>query len=136
MSATPTPPPAAPQGQGLAPNVAGGLAYVTCIPAIIFLLIDPYRRDAFVRFHSFQSLFLCAASIICWIVMMVLDAVLWHIPVLGWIVSITLHVVIGIGFLVMWLMAMIKAFGGQSWKIPFIGNIAAQQAGGGGAVTV
>ena len=37
-------PPAAGSG-GLAENVAGMLAYVTFIPAIIFLLLEPYSRN-------------------------------------------------------------------------------------------
>ena len=41
----------------MAENVAGMLAYFTIIPAIIFLLIEPYNRNRFVRFHSFQCLF-------------------------------------------------------------------------------
>ena len=35
---------------GLTDNVAGLLAYVTIIPAIIFLVIEPYNRNRFVRF--------------------------------------------------------------------------------------
>ena len=40
------------------------LAYFTIIPAIIFLLIEPYNRNRFVRFHSFQCLFTCRALIV------------------------------------------------------------------------
>ena len=43
---------------GLSDNAAGGLAYVTIIPAIIFLAIAPYNRSSFVRFHAWQSIFL------------------------------------------------------------------------------
>lgn len=39
---------------GLTDNVAGMLAYVTIIPAIIFLIMEPYNRSRFVRFHAFQ----------------------------------------------------------------------------------
>ena len=35
-------------------NVAGMLAYITIIPAIIFLVTAPYNRNRFVRFHSFR----------------------------------------------------------------------------------
>ncbi len=52
--------PAAP----LEENVAGMLAYFTIIPAIIFLLIEPYNRNRFVRFHSFQCLFTAGALIV------------------------------------------------------------------------
>jgi len=37
------------------------LGYVTIIPAIVFLLIAPYNKSRFVRFHSFQCIFLTVA---------------------------------------------------------------------------
>ena len=37
---------------GLADNVAGLLAYLTIIPAIIFLVIEPFNKNRFVRFHE------------------------------------------------------------------------------------
>src|ERR1700687_5760193 len=49
------------RGSGLTDNVAGMLAYVTIIPAIIFLVVEPYNKSRFVRFHSFQCIFLCVA---------------------------------------------------------------------------
>ena len=48
-------------GTGLTDNVAGMLAYVTIIPAIVFLVVEPYNKSRFVRFHSFQSIFFCVA---------------------------------------------------------------------------
>lgn len=42
---------------GLEDNVAGALAYVTIIPAIVFLVLEPFNRKRFVRFHAFQCLF-------------------------------------------------------------------------------
>ena len=43
---------------GLTPNVAGALAYlVGAITGILFLVIDPFKTDRFVRFHAFQSIF-------------------------------------------------------------------------------
>ncbi len=49
-----TPPAAAPSiaSTGITANVAGALAYFTFIPAIIFLVVDPYKNDKFIRFHS------------------------------------------------------------------------------------
>src|SRR6266571_3899277 len=46
---------------GLADNVAGMLAYVTIIPPIIFLVLEPYNKNRFIRFHSFQSIFFAGA---------------------------------------------------------------------------
>ena len=38
----------------LAENIAGALAYLTFIPAIAFLVLDPYNKNRFARFHSVQ----------------------------------------------------------------------------------
>ena len=43
---------------GLSDNAAGALAYVTIIPAIIFLIVAPYNTNSYIRFHSWQSIFL------------------------------------------------------------------------------
>jgi len=37
---------------GLTDNNAAGLAYVTIIPAIIFLVVAPYNQKPFIRFHA------------------------------------------------------------------------------------
>ena len=38
--------------------MAGALAYlVGAITGILFLVIDPFKSDRFVRFHAFQSIF-------------------------------------------------------------------------------
>ncbi len=61
--------PAAAAGSGLTPNVAGALAYlVGVITGILFLVIDPFKTDRFVRFHAFQSIFFNVAWIVFWIV--------------------------------------------------------------------
>lgn len=44
--------------------MAGALAYLTIIPAIVFLVAEPYKRDRFVRFHAFQCLFLAAGGFV------------------------------------------------------------------------
>jgi hypothetical protein len=71
---------AAAPAAGLADNVAGALAYVTIIPAILFLVLEPFNKKRFVRFHSFQCLFFAAA----WIVLEIGLAFIGHIPFLGW----------------------------------------------------
>lgn len=115
MSTSPTP-----QASGLTPNVAGGLAYITIIPAIIFLCIDPYRRDSFVRFHCFQSIFLAIA----WFV---INIALHFIPFIGWAIASLVWLV----FFIIWVIALISAFQGRKWSIPIIGPLAEQQAASG-----
>ena len=46
---------------GLTDNVAGALAYLTIIPAILFLVLEPFNKRRFVRFHAFQSIFFFVA---------------------------------------------------------------------------
>src|ERR1700686_4777130 len=46
---------------GMTDNVAGMLAYITIILAIIFLVMEPYNKNRFIRFHSWQCLFFAGA---------------------------------------------------------------------------
>ncbi len=48
-------PPPQPAQSGLSDNAAGALAYVTIIPAIIFLIVEPYNKNSYIRFHAWQS---------------------------------------------------------------------------------
>jgi uncharacterized membrane protein len=109
---------------GLADNVAGMLAYVTIIPAIIFLLVEPYNRSRFIRFHSWQCIFF---NIGWWILWMGLHIVA-HIPFLGFL-SILVWPLIGLGGFILWLILLIKANQGQMFKLPVIGDLAEKQVG-------
>ena len=111
------------QGGGMTDNVAGMLAYVTIIPAIIFLLVAPYNRNKFVRFHSFQCIFLTVA----WIALGIALSIVGAIPVLGWM-TLLIWPVIGLAGLALWVILLIKANQGQMWKVPFIGDLAEKQA--------
>jgi len=120
--------PAAGGGEGLAPNVAGALAYVTIIPAIIFLVMEPYNKDRFIKFHAFQCLFFAAAMFVLSLVMMVVGFVLVFIPVLGWILDTLLWVTIGFGSIGLVIFLIYKAYNGQKFMLPVIGKLAEQQA--------
>jgi len=63
-STGPGDPGALPALSGLTDNVAATLAYITLIPAILFLMLEPYNRRPFVRFHAWQCIFLCVASMV------------------------------------------------------------------------
>ncbi len=114
--------------QGMADNVAGMLAYITIIPAIIFLVMEPYNKNRFIRFHSWQNLFFCGAWIVLWIAFMILSAVLAFIPILGHLVAFLLWIALAIGGCVIWVVLLIKANQGQMYKLPFIGDLAEKQA--------
>jgi uncharacterized membrane protein len=109
---------------GLADNVAGALAYVTIIPAIIFLILEPYNKSRFVRFHSWQCIFFNVAWWILWIGLRIVI----HMPFLGWL-TIFIWPVIWLGGFILWIVLVIKANQGQMFKLPVIGDLAQQQAG-------
>jgi len=109
---------------GLTDNVAGMLAYVTIIPAIIFLVMEPYNRSRFVRFHSFQSIFFAVAWTVIWIAL----SFVGMIPVLGW-ATLLIWPLLGLGGLIIWIILLLKANQGQMFKLPVIGDMAEKQAG-------
>src|SRR5579862_1383041 len=127
-SATPVAAPVAASSAPLSDNVAGMLAYFTIIPAIIFLLVEPYSRNRFVRFHSFQNLFFHVAMIVIYTALALVSAMLHFIPVIGWIIAGLLWPLCGLAFFAAWLLVVIKAYQGQMYKLPFIGNFAEKQA--------
>jgi uncharacterized membrane protein len=99
---------------GLADNVAGALAYVTIIPAIVFLVMDQYNKRPFVRFNAFQ----CICLAVTW---MILSFVCGIIPILGWFVLLP---IVALTMLVTVIMCIVKAYSGEKWKVPVIGNYA------------
>ncbi len=109
---------------GLADNVAGMLAYFTIIPAIVFLVLEPYNRSRFVRFHAWQSIFFNVAWWILWIGLRIVV----HIPFLGFL-TLLVWPLVGLGGFIVWIILVIKANQGQMFKLPVIGDLAQQQAG-------
>ncbi len=118
-----TPPPAS--GGGLAPNVASLLCYLCdWVTGLIFLLIEKNNKE--VKFHAWQAIFFSAAMIAIYIVFLILGFILGKIG-LGFIVSI-LWIVIIIGYWVVKILCMVKAYQGTRFKLPYIGDLAEQQA--------
>lgn len=109
---------------GLADNIAGALAYVTIIPAIVFLILEPFNKRRFVRFHAFQCLFFAVAWTALWICL----AVIGHIPFLGW-ATVLLWPLVSLAGLVIWVILVVKAYQNQMFKLPVIGDMAEKQAG-------
>lgn len=103
--------------EGLSDTVAGALAYVTIIPAIIFLIMPPYNTRPFVKFHCFQ----CLGIAVVWFCL----GVLGIIPFLGWLV----WALGSVAMFVIWIMCIVKASQGTYLKLPFISEFAAKQSG-------
>ena len=115
-------------GTGLEPNVAAMLAYLFgWLSGLIIFLIE--KDDKFVRFAAMQSIVLSLGAmvisfVLSWIIGMIAFATILgggfaFAGILG-LVSWALW----IGFFVLWIMLMVKAYQGQEWELPVIGKIA------------
>lgn len=122
----PAPPPvAANTAASSAPleeNIAGMLAYFTIIPAIVFLLIEPYNKNRFVRFHSFQCLFTAGALIVIHIGLSIIG---YALPLL----VLPIYMLLGLAELALWILLVVKAYQHQIFKLPIVGDMAEKQAG-------
>ncbi|HXE75489.1 MAG TPA: DUF4870 domain-containing protein [Candidatus Xenobia bacterium] len=109
--------PASGSSGGMESNVAAALAYLWIV-AIIWLVMEPYNKDRFIRFHSFQALILGIALI-------VIDIILSVIPIIGWILLIFMPLVT----LALLIFCAYKAYNKEMFKLPVIGDFAEKQAG-------
>lgn len=146
----PAPPPQRPKTQtlNLEYNVASGLCYLPImfihfILPIIFISSEP-KTNKFVRFHAFQALFMAIGGIVGGIggyILIVLGFILTALlgaatqsPVaamLGFIIMILCIVgLVGFGLfmLVSTIIACVKAFSNEVWKVPFFGRLAEKYA--------
>ena len=108
---------------GMTDNVAGMLAYITIIPAIIFLVMEPYNRNRFIRFHSWQCLFFALALFVLHMGLSIFTLV----PFLA-LITLPLHLLVSLGGLILWIIVLMKANQGQMYKLPVIGDLAEKQA--------
>ncbi len=96
---------------GIQANVAALLSYlVGFISGIVFLVIE--KENKFVRFHAMQSTIVSGS-------LFVLQIVLGFIPFL-----VMLSPLVGLAGLALWIILMIKAYQGEMFKLPVIGDIA------------
>jgi len=107
---------------GLSTPVASGLAYFTVIPAVFFLLLEPYRSQPLLRFHSWQSIFYFLAVAAIRVVEMLL------ISMLPSSIAFSISSLLSLLLFIAWLIAVIKAFQGSRWLLPVIGSYASQTA--------
>jgi len=105
-------------------NIAATLAYFTFIPAVFFLSLQPYRDNHFVRYHSIQSLLFSAATFVLVVMLRLAAWVFGLIPLAGPLLVVVVAVLAGFAVFLLWLVLVIKAFQGQSFKLPLLGDLA------------
>ena len=102
------------KGTGLEPNVAGLLCYLFgWISGLIFFLIE---KDDFVRFHAMQSIITFGAIT----VLSIIFGILFLVPFVGAI----LGAILWIGTIILWILLMVKAYQGERFKLPIVGDLA------------
>ena len=109
-------------------NIAAALACVPLIGGIVFYVME--KRDGFVRFYAMQSIIFGGAWLLVSVASSIISHIFWNIPMLGPILGFfwaIVHALIQIAFLVIWIIATVKAFSGVRWEIPYIGPPARKQ---------
>lgn len=112
---------------GISDNAAGAIAYMTIIPAIVFLVLPPYNTSPYVRFHAWQSIFLNLGAMIFWVALSFFTV---FSLMFGMHSMLLITRLLWLAWFVLWLVCVLKALNGQRYKVPIIGDLAQKQAGG------
>ena len=120
-------PPAVAAGTGLQENVAGLLCYVLgWLTGLVFFLID---KRPFVRFHAMQSMITFGALHLLVFILATLGFAGGFMGGMSagmmmggawWL----LYSIFNLLILVAWVVCMVKAYQGQRFKLPIVGNLA------------
>src|SRR5438046_9256212 len=126
---TQSPPPPRPEPEttpkststGLPSNVAAAIACIPLIGGIIFYILE--KHDPFVRFYAMQSIIFGCAWLLFNIVSAIVHAVFGAIPGIGGILIFFWAIIaalVHIAFLVIWIIAMVKAFTAVRWALRYL----------------
>jgi len=130
------PPPASPEpgtaakstSTGLPANVAAAIACIPLIGGVIFYILE--KHDGFVRFYAMQSIIFGGAWLLFNVASQIVYFIFGSIPGIGGILVFfwsLLSALVHIAFLIIWIVATVKAFTGARWDIPYVGPIARKQ---------
>ena len=101
---------------GMQPNLEGLLCYfLGFITGLVFYIIE--KKNKFVRFHAIQSMLVFGGFFVA-------NLVLIAIPFQGVVMGILLSLL----SLVLWVILMIKAYQGEYFKLPVVGDIAEKKS--------
>ena len=115
---------------GLPANVAAALACIPLVGGLVFYIWE--KHDQFVRFYAMQSIIFGGIWFLFHFIAHILHDLFWSVPVIGeffarlWSFAAEL---IHLGFFVLTVIAIVKAFTGVRWDIPFVGLLARKQMG-------
>lgn len=113
---------------GLKSNVAGFLCYlVGWLTGIIFLAIE---NDPFVRFHAIQSIIVFGGLTVLSILLSCLMSIAVMIGLMSgfWYLFSMFNTILMLLSVVLWIVLMFKAYQGERFKLPLVGEIAEKYA--------
>ena len=132
-TSTPSTPPA---GTGMDPKLAAAISYIWIV-GLVFFFIE--KENKFVRFHAMQSILFGIANTVILVVLMLVGVVLTFAlgiggAVVGGVIGTLVSLLVWLVWLLFWLIAIallvglvyaaVKAYQGQKFKLPIIGNMA------------
>ena len=106
----------------------GALCYFL-LPAIVFLLVEPFKRTHFIRFHAFQALLVWPAIFVVAGFIKLVSLMLLLIPSLGQLTTFLLWILFALAVPILLLLLIAKALMGSEFELPIVGNFANTQAG-------
>jgi len=115
---------------GLPSNVAAALACIPLIGGLVFYILE--KQDQFVRFYAMQSIIFGGVWFLFNLASWILHVIFNVIPFAGWVLSafwVFVSALVHLAFFVIMIIAMIKAFSGVRWDIPYVGPMARKQLG-------
>ena len=109
---------------GLSDNAAAGIAYITLIPAIVFLIVAPFKNSSYVRFHAWQSIFFFVA----WAAIDILVGLIQNLVPSAVFLTMTVLQLVNLAIFVVLVIVFVQAFNGKLFRLPVLGGLANQQA--------
>ena len=125
------PPPRETGSKTMDTNIVAALTYLAgFMTGMLFLVLDPYKSNSFIRFHAFQSIFFNVSWVGFWIVGMILSAVLTPLTagVFG-LIALPLILVFIFAGCGIWIFLMYQAYQQKLFRLPIVGKFAAEHAG-------
>lgn len=109
-------------------TLAGALAYFL-LPAIGLLLLEPYNKNRFVRFHAFQCIGAWIAAVVVAALLRIASVVFGFIPMIGQLAVWLIALFASLALVILWTVLVVKALQGETFKLLWIGDFAEMQAG-------
>jgi uncharacterized membrane protein len=101
-------------------RTVAAIAYLPLLPALAILLLPPYCRSRFVRFHCWQSILLWGVFFLLTI------GALFLSNVAAAMLLLLFGILASLAMLFLWIVLSLKAWQGERFELPLFGDLAAR----------